>query len=435
MPPLMQNWQVRKPVAVSRGGVVAAQNGVAAAVGAELLAAGGSAVDAVVATAFALAVREPWNSGLGSIGFMVVTPPGGGRAEVVDFGPIAPAGLDPAMFPLTGETITELFTWPRVEGDRNMRGPLSFAIPSAVRGYALAVERFGRTPWRDLVAPAAALARTGLPIDWWVTVKTASAAADLRRYDESARLWLPDGLPPVAPANGEAAPLVNHRLAETLARLAEYGPDDFYHGEIAAAITADVAAGDGILSAKDLAGCRARIVPSLEIPYRGYSLHAARGLTAAPTLADVLDRLSSKRFPQAPDAVYFEALIDALQQAYHSRLEGLGDVQPPGESCTTHITAIDREGGVAALTTTLLSSFGSRYVLPQTGILMNNGVMWFDPRPGQPNSLAPGKRALTNMCPLVGARDGRARFAVGASGGRRILAAVVQLASLSSILR
>jgi gamma-glutamyltranspeptidase/glutathione hydrolase len=429
MPALMQNWIVRKPVAASRGGVVAAQNGVAAGVGAEVLAAGGSAVDAVVATAFALSVREPWNSGLGGIGFMVVHPPGGGRAEVIDFGPVSPAGLDPALFPLTGETITELFTWPRIEGDRNMHGPLSFAIPSAVRGYAAAVERFGRTPWRDLVAPAAALAKQGLPVDWWVTVKTATAAEDLRRYEESARLWLPGGLPPAAPPSAAAPALVNARLAETLARLGEYGPDDFYSGEIAAAIIADVQAGGGVLSADDLAQCRARIVPSLEIPYRGYSLHAARGLTAAPTLADVLDRLSSKRFPQAPDGGYFEALIDALQQAYHTRLEGLGDVQPPGESCTTHITAIDREGGIAALNTTLLSSFGSRYVLPQTGILMNNGVMWFDPRPGLPNSLAPGKRALTNMCPLVAARDGRARFGVGASGGRRILAAVLQLTS------
>ena len=310
-----------------------------------------------------------------------------------------------------------------------MHGPLTFAIPSAVRGYAAAVERFGRTPWRDLVAPAVALARQGLPVDWWVTLKTAAAAEDLRRYDESARIWLPDGLPPVCPPNGEPPALVNARLADTLARLAEYGPDDFYQGEIAQAIAADVRAGGGVLSAADLAQCRARIVPSLEIPYRGYSLHAARGLTAAPTLADVLDRLASKRFPQAPDAVYFETLIDALQQAYHARFEGLGDVKPAGESCTTHITAIDREGGIAALTTTLLSSFGSRYVLPQTGILMNNGVMWFDPRPGHPNSMAPGKRALTNMCPLVGARDGRARFGVGASGGRRILAAVVQLAS------
>ena len=194
---LMQNWVVRKPVAASRGGVVASQNGVAATVGAEILAAGGSAVDAVVAAAFALAVREPWNSGLGGIGFMVVQPPGGARAEIVDFGPIAPAGLDTASYALTGETITELFTWPRVEGDRNMHGPLSFAIPSAVRGYALAVERFGRTPWRDLVAPAVALARAGLPVDWYVTLKTANAAEDLRRYDESRRVWLPDNLPPV----------------------------------------------------------------------------------------------------------------------------------------------------------------------------------------------------------------------------------------------
>src|SRR6266699_5587295 len=101
MAALMQNWVVRKPVAASRGGIVAAQNGVAAAVGAEVLAAGGSAVDAVVATAFALAVREPWNSGLGGIGFMVVQPPGGGRAEVIDFGPIAPSGLDTASYALT----------------------------------------------------------------------------------------------------------------------------------------------------------------------------------------------------------------------------------------------------------------------------------------------------------------------------------------------
>ena len=169
MAPPAQNWNVRKPVAASRGGVVASQNGAAAQVGAEILAAGGTAVDAVVATAFALAVREPWNSGLGGIGFMVVHPPGGGRVEVVDFGPVAPAGLDPAAYPLTGETRTELFTWPRVEGDRNMHGPLSFAVPSTVRGYAAAVERFGRTPWRELVAPAAALARTGLPVDWYVT--------------------------------------------------------------------------------------------------------------------------------------------------------------------------------------------------------------------------------------------------------------------------
>src|SRR5438046_5828574 len=144
---LMQNWVVRKPVAASRGGVVASQNGVAATVGAEILAAGGSAVDAVVAAAFALAVREPWNSGLGGIGFMVVQPPGGARAEIVDFGPIAPAGLDTASYALTGETINELFTCPRVEGGRKLNGPQYVEIAGWGEGCARGVGRSGTTPW------------------------------------------------------------------------------------------------------------------------------------------------------------------------------------------------------------------------------------------------------------------------------------------------
>src|SRR5262245_6543839 len=123
---LTQNWEVRKPGVSSRGGVVASQNAAAATVGAELPEEGGTAVDAAVATAFALAAVEPWNSGLGGIGYLVVQQAGAERAEVVDFGPIAPSGLDPTAFPLTGEMRTELFTWAQVVGDRNMHGPLSF---------------------------------------------------------------------------------------------------------------------------------------------------------------------------------------------------------------------------------------------------------------------------------------------------------------------
>jgi gamma-glutamyltranspeptidase / glutathione hydrolase len=429
MTALMQNWTVRKPAVATKRGVVVSQNGVAATVGAEILAAGGTAVDAVVATAFALAVREPWNSGLGGIGFMVVHPAGGSRAEVVDFGPVAPMGLDPALFPLTGETHTDLFTWAQVVDDRNVHGPLSVMVPSAVRGYERAVERFGRLPWRDLIAPAIALAKEGLPVDWYATLRISAFAADLRRYAESRRIYLPDDLPPAVPAVGPAPVLSMGRLGDTLARLAEQGPEDFYNGDIASSIAADVAAAGGVLSLDDLARCRARTAPTLDIPYRGYTFQAARGLSAAPTLADVLDRLGGQRFPQRPDANYFESLVEALRQAYATRLEGLGDAEPPAESCTTHITAVDKEGGIAALTTTLLSTFGSRLVLPGTGILLNNGVNWFDPVPGRPNSIGPGKRALTNMCPVIVARDGRPRFGLGASGGRRILAAVVQLAS------
>ena len=425
-----QNWEIRKPGTSSRGGIVASQNATAARVGAEVLAAGGTAVDAAVATAFALAAVEPWNSGLGGIGFMVVHQAVADRAEVVDFAPLSPNGLDPAAFPLTGGMRTELFTWAQVVGDRNMHGPLSFMIPSAVRGYALALERFGRMPWRELVTPAVSLARAGLPVDWFTTVKVASAAADLRRYDESRRVWLPDGLPPVSPPDADSVSLPLGRLAETLARLAEAGPDDFYQGEIARSIAADTRAAGGVLSAEDLGRYRARIVPGLNIPYRDVVFQTAPGMTAGPTLARVLGRLAERRFDgRDPDASYFEAVIDALRHAYVERLETMGDSEAGPPTSTTHITAVDRDGGIAALTTTLLSSFGSRYVLPGTGILMNNGVMWFDPQPGRPNSIGAGKRALTNMCPVVVARDRQPWFGLGASGGRRILGAVMQLAS------
>ena len=269
---LTQNWEIRKPGVSSRGGIVASQNATAAGVGAKILAAGGTAVDAAVATAFALATVEPWNSGLGGIGQLVVHQAGAERAEVVDFGPISPNGLDPAAFPLTGEMRTELFTWAQVAGDRKMHGPLSFVVPSAVRGYALALERFGRMPWRDLVAPATLLARAGLPVDWFATVKVASAAADLRRYDESRRIWLPEGLPPICPAETDNVSLPLGRLAETFQRLAEAGPDDFYQGEIARSIVADTRAG-GYCRSRTSAGtvpasCRRSTFPIAVLRFR-----------------------------------------------------------------------------------------------------------------------------------------------------------------------
>jgi gamma-glutamyltranspeptidase/glutathione hydrolase len=426
---LTQHWAVSKPSVATRCGIVAAQQRAAAETGAAILAEGGNAVDAAVATAFALAALEPWNSGLGGVGFMVVHPAGVPRAEIVDFGPVAPHALDPAAYPLAGGTRTELFSWPRVEGDRNIDGPLSFAIPSAVAGLALAVERFGRLPWRELVTPAAALAREGLPVDWWTTLKVANAASGLRRWEASRGIWLPDGLPPVCPPDRDTLRLPLGRLSDTLERLAVVGAHDFYRGEIAAAIDRDLRAADAFLSADDLAGCRARIVPPLEVPYRTALFQAAPGMTAGPTLARVLARLGRERFAAAPDAGYFATLGGILRDAYAERLEREGDAETAAGTSTTHVTAVDRDGGIAALTTTLLSSFGSRYVLPGTGILLNNGIVWFDPRPGRPNSIAPGKRALTNMCPVVAARDGRPWLGIGASGGRRILAAVLQLAN------
>ncbi len=425
-PHVTQHWRVAKPAATGRRGMVVAQARDAAEAGVAVLDAGGNAVDAAVATALALAVVEPWNSGLGGIGFALVHPAGEARATAVDFGPVAPAALDPSRFPLTGRIKRDLFAWPEVENDANIHGPLSFVIPSAVAGYDAMQARWGRLPLAEVIAPALALARRGLAADWFTTLKVANAAATLRLYPESARIYLPDGLPPVAPYQGTPGFMPLGRLPDTLEALARGGLRSFYEGEVAVALAQDITALGGVVSRADLAGCAARLRPADEIAWRGRVVQTPGGLTAAPTLARVLSAMDPIE-ATAPDARWFTALARALRAAYAERLAGLGDGEPRGaDSCTTHLAVCDADGAMVAVTTTLLSSMGSRVVLPGSGVLMNNGVMWFDPSPGGPNAVAPGARPLTNMCPVI-LRDGDAPVAaLGASGGRRILASVVQ---------
>jgi gamma-glutamyltranspeptidase/glutathione hydrolase len=427
-PHTIQNWNLVKPAASGTRGVVVAQSRSAAKAGVAVLDAGGNAIDAAVATALALAAVEPWNSGLGGTGHAIIHRAGQARAEWIDFGPTAPARLDPARFKLTGRLAADLFGWPEVEGDMNIHGPLSFVIPSAVAGYAEMHGRWGSLPLSELAAPAVALAKRGLPQDWYTTLKIANSAAIIRRYPESARVYLREGLPPVPPYQGGLDYFGLGRLSETLERLARSGWRDFYEGEIASSIVADVLAMGGALSAEDLLGCRARVMPAVETAWSSGVLQATGPLTAAPTAMDALRQMADVRVGPKPDATWYAALARALKAAFAQRLALVGDAEAPTtESCTSHITVCDGEGSMVAMTTTLLSSMGSRVVLPSTGILMNNGVMWFDPRPGRPNSIASGKRPLTNMFPIV-LRDGRGPWiAAGASGGRRIMAAVLQL--------
>ncbi len=428
-PHLTQHWSVSKPAASGRRGMVVSQSRDAALAGVAVLDAGGNAVDAAVATALALAATEPWNSGLGGIGFAVVHRAGQAKADTVDFGPVAPSGLRLADYQLTGAVAEDLFAWPEVVGDANIHGPLSFTIPSAVAGYALMHGRWGVLPLSDVISPAIALARRGLPQDWFTTLRIASAAAILRRYPSSADIYLPAGLPPVPPYNGPPAFLPLGHLAATLEQLGHAGLRDFYKGDVATTLAADFAALGSVLTAADLRTCEASVRPALELPWHcGQTIQLAEGLTAGPTFARVLEAMRDEPRTAAPDAAWFASLARAMKHAYRERLDRLGATEPKdAQTCTSHISVCDEAGTTVAMTTTLLSAMGSRVVLPQTGVLMNNGVMWFDPRPGQPNSAAPGKRALTNMCPVVVRRDGAASLVAGASGGRRIMAAVAQM--------
>ena len=192
--------QIRKPATVSKGGIVAAQSRKAAEVGAEVLAAGGDCVDAVIATTFALGVLEPWMSGVGGGGAMVLYRAREDRYEVIDYGMRAPGSLRLEDYPLTGEgAASDLFPWARVKDDRNLHGPGSIAVPGVVAGMEEAHRRHAKMPWKELLAPSVALAGEGLAVDWWTTLMIASSAADLRRYPASAAAYLQDGLPPNAP--------------------------------------------------------------------------------------------------------------------------------------------------------------------------------------------------------------------------------------------
>jgi gamma-glutamyltranspeptidase / glutathione hydrolase len=426
---------VRKTVIATEAGVVASQHKRAAQVGASILAAGGDAVDAAVATSFALGVVEPWMSGVAAGGCMVLWRADERHAQVVDYGMRSPRELDPANYPLSGgPRNTDLFPWAAVVGDRNVQGATAVAVPGVVSGMGLAHARYGRKTWRELVTPAVQLAQEGLLVDWYSGLITASVAKSLSLDPDAAAMFLDEGRFAILGqwASSTERHLNQRALAATLQSIAEQGPRGLYEGEVARALVRDVRAKGGCLSEADLAGYEARWAEPLAIDYRGGHIYAAPGLTGGPTFAQAVRSLDQEFQPSggAPDAQSYRAIARALDAAFRARLSSMGDHESPqAPGCTTHFSVVDRHGNMCAVTQTLLSIFGSRVVSPSTGVVLNNGIMWFDPEPGKPNSLAPGKRVLANYCPVIGvAQDGRS-FAFGASGGRKILGAVLQLSS------
>ena len=431
MTALSKSQEVRKHVIETPGGVVAAQNRLAAEAGAEVLRAGGDAVDAAVATSFAIGVVEPWMSGPAGGGAAVHWRAETGEAVAINFGMRSPKGLNVEDYPLSGEgKAGDLFPWERVVADRNVEGATAIAVPGTVDGIGQAHGRWGRMPWADLLAPAIAHAREGMLVDWYAALLIASTARNLAKDADAAAMFLDDGKWPKA-SGWTAIPdnrLDQSAMADMLDTLAKGGPRAFYAGDIAQGMAGDVQAKGGCLTTEDLAGYRAWMGRAQAVPYRDALFHVMPGLTAGPTFARVMGQLSDVDL-SAPLQAY-PAYARALSRAYAERLGTMGDTGevPEAPGCTTHFSIVDRAGNMVAHTQTLLSIFGSRVVSPSTGLLMNNGIMWFDPEPGKPNSLAPDKSCLMNVCPIVGSQGARS-FAIGASGGRKIVSAVAQLAS------
>jgi gamma-glutamyltranspeptidase/glutathione hydrolase len=424
-PPLFPNIFVKHP-ATGRGGAVAAQHPAAAQAAVDVLEDGGNAVDAAVAASFALGATEPWMSGLGGGGFLLVRMDG--DIHQLDFNMRAPLAATADQYPLAGGITPGMFAWPSVVDDRNTKGPMSICTPGVVAGNAAAMERFGSVSWQRVLAPAVELARKGMLVDWFTTLTIASTAADLAEHPSSVAAFMPDGFPPAQPT-GHAAPTIHiPGLADTLQRLSDAGAEDFYRGDLAAAIARDLAAIGSLVDGKDLADYAA----SWETPditeTGGWKTVTTSGLTGGRTTAAMIAGIEGSDISDA--AGFATDFVRAGDAAFRKRLAEMGHAGDLGrDACTSHISVVDRHGNLASLTQTLLGRFGSRVVLPDTGILMNNGMMWFDPTPERPNSIAPGAAPLANMSPmLLVAPDGRNGYALGASGGRHIIGTVAQVA-------
>jgi gamma-glutamyltranspeptidase / glutathione hydrolase len=413
--------------AVRGKGVVVAQNCRAAEVGAEILRKGGNAIDAAVATGMAIGAVEPWMSGIGGVGFMTVWSAKEGRAWTVDYGPISAGKLDPSSYKIVGPGPANPFAWPDILEQRNEVGYHSIAVPGMVAGLAKALERFGSLKWKDVLAPGIALAERGMELDWYVQVMIANGAEHLSKFPASKANYLPDnGRVPTLDWQATTRYLKLGNLCATMRRLAEGGPREFYEGSLARDIADDLRAGGSAISYDDLKAYEARIVEPLSFEHHGVTINVAGGLTAGPTLKRALELMGERTKGNGPpEGNFFATVAQAMHQSYEERLKTLGE--KPTNSCTTHFCAADSEGNMVALTQTLMSLFGSCVMLPKTGITMNNGMLWFDPEPNRPNSIAPGKRPLCNICPVVVSRAGQPWFCIGASGGRRIVPAVAQL--------
>lgn len=428
---LSRSMQTRKTVIKTKGGVVAAQHRLAAEAGAEVLRAGGDAVDAAVATSFVIGVLEPWMSGPAGGGAMMLWRADEEKAVAVNHGMRSPAGLRVEDFPPSGKGIAgDLFPWEEVAGNVNVQGAKAIAVPGVVDGLGQVHERFGRMGWRELVAPAIDHARKGMLVDWYAALCIASCTRMLAQDKDAAALFLEDGQwPTISGWTAMAEKRLNQsRMADSLDIIARDGARALYDGDLGSAMARDVQDKGGYLSHDDLRSYRASMQEPLSFSYRDARFDVVGGLTAGPTFAHAFAEMERCKIESDADA--FAACAAGLKSAYQDRLGSMGhDGEiPAAPGSTTHFSVVDSAGNMVAQTQTLLSIFGSRVVSPSTGFLMNNGIMWFDPVQGRPNSLAPDKPCLMNVCPAIGT-SGRRRFAFGASGGRKIVSAVTQLSS------
>jgi gamma-glutamyltranspeptidase / glutathione hydrolase len=477
-------WVIDKEVAVGERGMVTAMHPLAAEAGAEILSKGGNAIDAAIATAFAVGVVEPFMSGVGGIAFMVYHPASDGKTVCLDGTSVLPKNIRPDEFEvLPGDEKSGMYQWPATRGDALNTGWKTPAVPGMPALMGEAHSRYGSLPWSDLLQPAIRLARDGFDIDFYVSLAITNTYDSLARFPSSRELlFTKSGGPLSPPSMYEADRLVQAELAWTLEQIAEQGPDALYRGEVGKRLVKQMEKNGGLITEDDLHAHKTLEHEPTSITYGNHTLIGQienSGNGSVFQALKILEGLSLERAGfQTPEATHL--VIEGIRLAFRDRLRYLGDAeqmpvpyqgvisegyadvrrgtidrnranpdaqpgdpwafeqvsapsgsyrdgQSPGGQ-TTHLNVIDGDGNMVSLTSTLGSGFGSCVAVPGTGIFLNNATTWFDPRPGAVTSVGPGKRILSAAAPMLILRDGKPFAAIGAPGGRRIISAMTQVA-------
>ncbi len=460
-------------------GVVTGGHPAEAVAGVAMIEAGGNAIDAMVAAAFTGFVVEPSSCGLGGYGHLAVYLGKEKRFVTFDHYVRAPGAARPDMFEIDRSKPMKYYGFPYTIGMKAEQGPLAPAVPGAVAGLCDAHRMFGKLPLAQVLEPAIAAAEAGIEVTWQLQLPIGDRLAAIQALPDTAAWLLRNNMPPKAASQlGGGDRLDGTDLARTLRRIAAEGSRGFYDGPVAAAIERACLSQGGILTAADLAAYRTRILEEKPTRYRGLGCNTAYDQVTYEAL-NILECFDLAAL--GPDSLAFRHLVaEALACGFidsmthygdpdfeRSPVEGLAspefgrmraqqlrldkalprpvsaaDPWPFDNSAerptrianepsiaklagTSQMAAADADGNVCALITSLTSGFGSLMLVPGTGIILNNSMQNFDPRPDQANCIKPGKMPIFAAPSLVAEKDGRAVFAGCGSGGYRITTGVL----------
>lgn len=455
--PYDANGQIKRDGRDGNGanGVVSTGKYEASKIGAEIIKAGGNAVDAAVAVGFALGVCEPQSSGIGGGGFMLIHSAETGENVFVDFREPAPAGARAGMWPMDedGELLDET-KW--------LGGP-SIAVPGEVKGLLYALDKYGTMTRAEVMNPAIDMASNGYEVSAVLNRDMMEEFEVLQQFEECGNIYLLDGYPyPV----GET--IKNPDLAKTLSMIRDSGADAFYKGEVAEAIVDAVKEAGGVLSLEDLENYDVKLRTPVEGTYRGYEvLSSPPPSSGGSTIIEILNILENYDLKAMGhnSAEHLHILTEAMKMAYKDRgyfaadtdfidvpLNGMlskeyakkmasqidpdraqifehGDAWGYESPQTTHYSIMDKQGNIAAVTKTINYVFGSGIVPKGYGFILNDEMDDFDAEIGTANEVQPGKRPMSSMSPTIVLKDGKPVMTVGAPGSQRIISGVAQVIS------